>query len=96
MSIYQNDDSSRSFFALDVGAGFKQVEAIMECIDIVGEKYKLPPFYKPPKFHASIGWQLGSTLTYSDQDLQSLMSRPLIANSISCKIANITHEWRIG
>ncbi|RKO89747.1 hypothetical protein BDK51DRAFT_28115 [Blyttiomyces helicus] len=56
VSNFANDEGTRSFLAIDVGAGRTELEGLLADIDGVLAKFRLPKFYETPRFHASIAW----------------------------------------
>ncbi|KAI8144110.1 U6 snRNA phosphodiesterase Usb1 [Fennellomyces sp. T-0311] len=58
VSVLTNDEKTRSFITVEVGAGYSELLSILKSVDAVMEKFKRPVFYKPPRFHASVAWCL--------------------------------------
>ncbi|KAL1927344.1 hypothetical protein VTP01DRAFT_3973 [Rhizomucor pusillus] len=58
LSVLTNEEQTRSFVTAEIGAGYNELSALVECIDSVMLKFNQPVFYKPPRFHASIAWSL--------------------------------------
>jgi len=54
----ENDDRSRVFLAIQVGAGHEQLEALTHALTPALQAIKQSEFYPEPKFHVSIGWAL--------------------------------------
>ncbi|KAJ3412423.1 WD repeat-containing protein wrap73 [Chytridiales sp. JEL 0842] len=59
LNTYLNDDKSRSFISMDIGAGTDLLLEILKDVDSVLRSYKKETFYEDPKFHASICWAPG-------------------------------------
>ncbi|KAI8828975.1 U6 snRNA phosphodiesterase Usb1 [Chytriomyces cf. hyalinus JEL632] len=57
-NAYSNDDQSKHFLSIDVGAGSTQLEQLTTSVNSVVKQFSEPEFYKDPKFHASIGYIL--------------------------------------
>ncbi|KAI9497318.1 U6 snRNA phosphodiesterase Usb1 [Zychaea mexicana] len=69
VSVLTNDEKTRSFVTVEVGAGYNeadvtqnanQLQSLLRAVDKVMEKFGQPVFYKPARFHASIAWSLTS------------------------------------
>jgi len=54
----ENDDRSRVFLAVQVGAGHEQLGALSDALTPTLQAIKQSEFYPEPKFHVSIGWAL--------------------------------------
>ncbi|KAF9651575.1 hypothetical protein BDM02DRAFT_3154187 [Thelephora ganbajun] len=54
----ENDDHSRVFLAVQVGAGHEQIGALTDALTPALRAIKQSEFYPEPKFHVSIGWAL--------------------------------------
>jgi len=54
----ENDDHSRVFLAIQVGAGHEQLAALTGALTPALRAIKQSEFYPEPKFHVSIGWAL--------------------------------------
>uniref|UniRef100_A0A1X7ULY6 U6 snRNA phosphodiesterase 1 n=1 Tax=Amphimedon queenslandica TaxID=400682 RepID=A0A1X7ULY6_AMPQE len=101
--FYVNDDTSRSFLGLHVQEGHQELCSIVDDIDRIFEKFKLPKFYTERSFHVSLYWALGNILPSINQELEAklklLWKECLLENdfteeltvnvsSISCKCGN--------
>ncbi|KAI8371617.1 U6 snRNA phosphodiesterase Usb1 [Radiomyces spectabilis] len=58
VSLLSNDEKTRSFVTLEVGAGYHELVSCLKSVDKVVQSFHQPVFYKPPRFHASIAWSL--------------------------------------
>ncbi|CED82817.1 upf0406 family protein [Phaffia rhodozyma] len=58
LSVFKNDDNTRTFLSIDVGAGFPELEVLTESLNKSLDKHHLPPYYTSPRFHTSIAWAL--------------------------------------
>jgi len=56
--ILENDERSRVFLAVQVGAGHDQLGALTDALAPALRATKQGEFYPEPKFHVSIGWAL--------------------------------------
>jgi len=56
VSIYQNDEKTRSFAAVDVHAGATALKWMVEQLNPILLEFNQQSFYSDPKFHASFGW----------------------------------------
>jgi len=54
----ENDDHSRVFLAVQVGAGHEKLGALSDALTPALRAIKQSEFYPEPKFHVSIGWAL--------------------------------------
>jgi len=54
----ENDDQSRVFLAVQVGAGHEQLATLTDALTPALRAIKQNEFYPKPKFHVSIGWAL--------------------------------------
>ncbi|KAI9208009.1 uncharacterized protein BJ171DRAFT_492349 [Polychytrium aggregatum] len=103
ISHYQNDDKTRSFLALDVGVGKYELGLLTQDVDAALRQFQQPVFYEPPRFHASIGWSLGSEPSAVSPALATSLrswSRTLcrcsfVVGQIECTIGNKSFRWRL-
>ncbi|KAI8072706.1 hypothetical protein BC940DRAFT_291392 [Gongronella butleri] len=58
LAVLTNEDKTRSFLTAEVGRGYHDLVQCMHAVDKVNAKYNQPPFYDPPRFHASLLWSL--------------------------------------
>jgi len=70
----ENDDRSRVFLAIQVGAGHEQLGALTNALNPALQTFKQSEFYPEPKFHVSIGWALleGSEAAKSTEDFPTI------------------------
>jgi len=54
----ENDDRSRVFLAVQVGAGHEQLGALSQALAPALRAIRQSEFYPEPRFHVSIGWAL--------------------------------------
>ncbi|KAH3768492.1 hypothetical protein DPMN_169705 [Dreissena polymorpha] len=59
LAVLSNDEKTRSFLTLTVSCADDVLESYTSAVDKCFKEYNLPPYYKPPLFHISIGWCLG-------------------------------------
>ncbi|KAI9243438.1 U6 snRNA phosphodiesterase Usb1 [Phascolomyces articulosus] len=62
VSILTNDEKTRSFITTEIGEGYNELLGLLKSVDTVMEKLRLPVFYKPARFHASVAWSLSESL----------------------------------
>ncbi|KAI8616593.1 U6 snRNA phosphodiesterase Usb1 [Chytriomyces sp. MP71] len=53
---YINDDGSKTFLSMDVGAGANELTDLTSDVNRVLKEFSQPEFYEKPEFHASIGY----------------------------------------
>ncbi|KAF7982875.1 hypothetical protein HWV62_25110 [Athelia sp. TMB] len=53
-----NDEKTRTFLTLEVGAGHNEFQALIEALTPALRAIRQREFYSDPRFHASIGWAL--------------------------------------
>merc|ERR1712179_219041 len=69
LSVYLNDEKTRTFLGLRVCQGRSELSEIITEVDAGIAEYRLPPFYKDGSFHTSIAWCNGDV----SQSLQALL-----------------------
>ncbi|KAG9069137.1 poly(U)-specific 3'-to-5' RNA exonuclease [Linnemannia hyalina] len=94
---FSNDDQTRSFLSLRVGAGHAQLESLVAEMDKIAQRYSQPKFYPDPQFHASFAWALGggmlnSGVVESMSELNGELGHDLRHCSVGVKKVN----WKIG
>ncbi|THU99131.1 hypothetical protein K435DRAFT_752217 [Dendrothele bispora CBS 962.96] len=57
-SVLENDEKTRTFLALDVGAGHHELKALVDGMTPTLRALRQNEYYSDPKFHASIAWAL--------------------------------------
>ncbi|KAF9778657.1 U6 snRNA phosphodiesterase Usb1 [Thelephora terrestris] len=74
----ENDDRSRVFLAVQVGAGHEQLAALTGALTPALRAIKQSEFYPEPKFHVSIGWALskGIGVTESTENFPTITELP--------------------
>ncbi|KAG5439186.1 hypothetical protein PCANB_001485 [Pneumocystis canis] len=87
ISIFTNDDSSRTFLVLIIDTGRENLQAILRIID------------SNPQFHVSIAWCLGRIIIdqtilnrLNNKYAKQLSMHKLHINKIKMKIGNIIHS----
>ncbi|PFH47897.1 hypothetical protein AMATHDRAFT_76990 [Amanita thiersii Skay4041] len=53
-----NDEETRAFLVIDVGAGYHELKAIMHSLSPILKLLHQKDYYECPRFHASIAWAL--------------------------------------
>ncbi|KAF9362386.1 poly(U)-specific 3'-to-5' RNA exonuclease [Mortierella sp. NVP85] len=59
---FSNEEGTRSFLSLRVGAGHAEIEGLLADMDVIAERYSQPKFYDDPQFHASFAWAVGGDI----------------------------------
>ncbi|KAI8982415.1 hypothetical protein BDF20DRAFT_866808 [Mycotypha africana] len=72
-----NDEKTRAFYTLEIGKGYNELYSCMQSIDRVMNKYRLPVFYDPPRFHTSIAWAL-SEKTIASIRIPTFLLDPIV------------------
>lgn len=72
LKVYVNDEKTRTFVGLEASGGCKQLSRLTEKVDGCLREFSLPPFYRPPSFHCSLGWCLGDQRSRIQPRLQKL------------------------
>lgn len=96
LSVYLNDDKTRTFLAVDVALGWKNVDHIVEQLDDCLNEYGLPKFYSSHSYHSSVLWGLGDlsaeikTILESDTNNFAL---PIAVNEMFCKTGNKFYKF---
>ncbi|KAF9930732.1 poly(U)-specific 3'-to-5' RNA exonuclease [Linnemannia zychae] len=94
---FSNDDGTRSFLSLRVGAGHAQLESFVGEVDAVVQRYSQPKFYSDPQFHASFAWALnGETLTSETVASMPELDGELGNDLRHCSITVKRVSWKIG
>ncbi|KAG0378408.1 poly(U)-specific 3'-to-5' RNA exonuclease [Mortierella sp. AD032] len=97
LQSFSNDDQTRSFLSLRVGAGHAQLESLVADMDVIAQRYSQPKFYPDPEFHASFAWALGggvldSKIVEAMPELDGELGHDLRHCSIGVKRVS----WKIG
>ncbi|KAG2010105.1 hypothetical protein CC2G_012951 [Coprinopsis cinerea AmutBmut pab1-1] len=53
-----NDEKTRTFLVLEVGAGHHNLRTLASSLTSVMKSFRQKEYYESPRFHASIGWAL--------------------------------------
>eukprot|EP00736_Rhodelphis_marinus_P009336 Rmarinus@m.28511 len=59
---YVNDEGTRSFLALSVSLGAKEVISLIKAVDVVFGRFGLQEYYSNPQPHMSVAWAIGRAL----------------------------------
>ncbi|KAF9130944.1 poly(U)-specific 3'-to-5' RNA exonuclease [Mortierella sp. 14UC] len=94
---FSNDDQTRSFLSLRVGAGHAQLESFVAEMDVIAQRYSQPKFYPDPQFHASFAWALGGRVL----DSEVVKALPELDGELGhdlrhCSIGVRRVSWKIG
>ncbi|KAF8946680.1 poly(U)-specific 3'-to-5' RNA exonuclease [Haplosporangium gracile] len=94
---FSNDDRTRSFLGLRVGAGHIKLESLVAEMDVITQRYSQPKFYPDPQFHASFAWALGGGVLNSEiVDSMSELDGELGHDLRHCSIGVKRVSWKIG
>ncbi|KAG0077829.1 poly(U)-specific 3'-to-5' RNA exonuclease [Linnemannia elongata] len=94
---FSNDDQTRSFLSLRVGAGHAQLESLVAEMDVIAQRYSQPKFYPDPQFHASFAWALGGgVLNPKVVDSMSELDGELGHDLRHCSVKVKKVSWKIG
>ncbi|KAF7299318.1 hypothetical protein MIND_00880800 [Mycena indigotica] len=98
ISSLTNDDNTRIFLVLEIGAGHPELSAFTNALTPLLQTIRQKEYYASPRFHASIGWALETTPTGSKISafpetllpmLNERYSARLSATSSMCDIAEV-------
>lgn len=59
VDVYANDEGTRTFLGLKIGAGHDTLCDLVQLTNECLEEFSLPVFYEDPSFHVSFGWCVG-------------------------------------
>lgn len=96
LQVYVNDEGTRTFVGLTAGAGWPQLTRLSGRVDSCLAEYNLPPFWRPPSYHVSLGWCLGDRRAAILPRLQKLNlqlvdcldDEPCLVTTVRCKAGN--------
>ncbi|KAI5476208.1 UPF0406 family protein [Pseudohyphozyma bogoriensis] len=80
----ENDQKNRRFLGIELGTGWTELKEVLDSIDALLVKLRLPTYYPNPRFHTSISWSTitsASTLEkdkmmpFSDGELEALKKK---------------------
>uniref|UniRef100_A0A0W0G084 U6 snRNA phosphodiesterase 1 n=1 Tax=Moniliophthora roreri TaxID=221103 RepID=A0A0W0G084_MONRR len=57
-SVFTNDEKTRSFLAVDIGGGFKELKILSGGLTPTLQTLRQKAYYSDPRFHASFAWAL--------------------------------------
>ncbi|KAJ3298759.1 poly(U)-specific 3'-to-5' RNA exonuclease [Rhizoclosmatium sp. JEL0117] len=96
---YLNDDNSKTFLSMDVGAGAVELQKLTVEVDSTLRAFSQPTFYEDPKYHSSIGYFMNSEASnalntsdtlralFKNTDIK-LSSFSFELNEVHCKTGN--------
>ncbi|KAF9422295.1 nuclear protein localization protein 4 [Podila epigama] len=94
LQAFSNDDNTRSFLSLRVGAGHSELERLLVEMDEIVERYAQPKFYPNPEFHASFAWAVGGdTLT---ENTVKVLEEELGKDLRQCSVLVRKVAWKLG
>ncbi|KIK68077.1 hypothetical protein GYMLUDRAFT_155394 [Collybiopsis luxurians FD-317 M1] len=73
-SVLTNDEQTRTFLALDVGSGHRELKRLSDDLSPFLSNLRQKTYYTEPKFHASIAWALLHQTETNDSLQQSQTS----------------------
>ncbi|KAL5021774.1 hypothetical protein ScPMuIL_000929 [Solemya velum] len=101
ISVYTNDERTRSFLSIKVECDVDVLKSYVEIVDTCFKDYSLEKYYSDPSFHISVGWALGDVTPIMSGgklgELQNILScyldkepdlRFIDVNEIRCKTGN--------
>lgn len=68
LTTLTNDDKSRTFLCVEIGAGHKEFQALSQSLTSHLASLRQLPYYAQPRFHISIAWILTPTSTPTTSD----------------------------
>lgn len=97
LSVFVNDDKTRTFVAVDVLLGQENLSYIVDQLDDCLSEYSLPKFYDSRSFHVSVLWGLGDLSTKIKSTLENLESHnfmtSMVVDKLFCKTGNKFYEF---
>ncbi|KZW01529.1 hypothetical protein EXIGLDRAFT_760742 [Exidia glandulosa HHB12029] len=84
-SVLTNDERTRTFLALDVGAGFQQLNDIVQDVNSALRAMHQDTYYDDPRFHASIAWAVLHTASALSSESSVPEFPPYLLQRISDK-----------
>ncbi|KAM0790907.1 hypothetical protein ACM66B_004214 [Microbotryomycetes sp. NB124-2] len=108
----ENDDKTRRFLAVEVGAGHPELKTLVRLIDDHLDRLRLPRYYETPRFHCSLAWSVTTTantstdscLPFDDDVIKALNDKydsvlsqePMTASSLCVKIGKVVTRYRLA
>ncbi|KAJ7725354.1 hypothetical protein B0H16DRAFT_1665869 [Mycena metata] len=85
-----NDEATRIFLALEIGAGHHELAALTSSLTPTLQAFRQQEFYAAPRFHASIGWALlgGRSNPPHSATHSNAVQAPISSGSISTDSSN--------
>ncbi|KAJ3866065.1 hypothetical protein EV359DRAFT_62625 [Lentinula novae-zelandiae] len=106
-SIFNNDEETRTFLALDIGSGHRELKLLSDGLLPFLANLRQKEYYADPRFHASIAWALlqGTTscppqmkVTFAEPDNHASMaenhSSPLLSGLLPTQVAPSVNALR--
>ncbi|KAI1315873.1 nuclear protein localization protein 4 [Mortierella claussenii] len=94
---FSNDEKTRSFLSLRVGAGHAEIESLVAEMDVIAQRYSQPKFYDNPQLHASFAWAVGGdVLDAKTVAAMSELEGELGRDLRHCSITVRRVAWKIG
>ncbi|KAJ3856346.1 hypothetical protein EV368DRAFT_78771 [Lentinula lateritia] len=101
-SIFNNDEETRTFLALDIGSGHRELKLLSDGLLPFLAKLRQKEYYADPRFHASIAWALlqgtSSCVTVTESDNRTFMaenhSSPLLSGPLPTQVVPSVNAFR--
>eukprot|EP00667_Euglena_gracilis_P022803 EG_transcript_25512 len=84
IALYENEERTTSFVALDVGPGKDQVCRLISAVDHVLKDLNHDVYYQDPRPHCTIGWKSGEKTTLEGIALSPTVSSDVTVIHIKC------------
>ncbi|KAG8992627.1 poly(U)-specific 3'-to-5' RNA exonuclease [Tulasnella sp. JGI-2019a] len=75
IAVLNNDEKTRTFLALEVGAGYLETKALSDALNVHIRALHQEAYYEAPRFHISIAWAL---LQEDEHTIESAISQELL------------------
>lgn len=95
---FVNDEKTRTFVAMEVGAGADSFRSVIRAVDACFVRHALEPYYADPVPHVSLFWCLGDACDALDPLLDALPRleggehASFVADAVTCKVGNRRFE----
>ncbi|EJC98045.1 uncharacterized protein FOMMEDRAFT_137382 [Fomitiporia mediterranea MF3/22] len=101
-SVFENDEHTRVFLGVDIGAGHSMLEVLSKSIEPTLKLLHQKQFYIEPRYHASIAWSLpkvpctppvGCLSTYPELDEQDLSIALPVTSLASSLVSDLNSRF---
>ncbi|KAH7879903.1 uncharacterized protein C8R40DRAFT_1035714 [Lentinula edodes] len=94
-SIFNNDEETRTFLALDIGSGHRDLKLLSDGLLPFLANLRQKEYYADPRFHASIAWALlQGTTSYDHASMAENFSSPLLSGMLPTQVAPSVNVFR--